>query len=1171
MADLDAQQQAAVDAGPVDVFIAAGAGSGKTRVLAARFTGAVLGDPPYAGSDPESVLTVTFTEKAAAELAERIRRVLVASGRPDAARRLGDAWISTIHGMCSRILRQNALRAGIDPQFKVLDATEASALEAQAEEDALRTAMEADPTVVALVDVYGLGAVSSALHSAIGSVRALGMGAADIATVSTGEALKRLGVVGASLGEIACALGGLRQIATVEKDAVVVRAAEAVIATLGSGAYAPDEALEALTDKGLTRCATVEGLNERVEEARELIAEGRACIAQLVVGDHERAFLFLARVFEARHQHLKRERGVLDFEDLQVETARLLEEHPAVSVELQARFAMVMIDEFQDTNALQLRIARHVARGNLCTVGDENQSIYAFRHADVEVFRSRAREVGKQHKLDINYRVAAPLLGVLNELFLHPALLGPGFMALSAPDTPGERPKWPADSPRFEACFIDCSEAKGADARIAEAECVADAVAKSVAAGTAPGDIAVLMGAMTGRAQPVERALARRGIPAVLASGGTFFECREIVEARALLKVIDNVWDDPALVAVLAGRLTGLGADALAAVRDCANEIAAEREDAYSVHLWDALVSGRVRLGDAESAAVGRMVAVVEEARRQRGLRPLGDTVLEPLLSLDMDLVCFAAGAGGSRGWANILKLVGLAAEYETSTAGDLRGFLDYLDLRELYSTNEQEATLDGEFGAVRVMSIHASKGLEFPVVVVAGLSSGPGVPSIAVARIDGIPLLGMRLPAGDEKSAEPTLGWRRVAEAERASRESEDKRLLYVACTRAQEGLTVVARTRPDREADGSIVGALRRALGVGEADAFAAREIGAGGEGGVRDAGEMGRPGDGQVRISLVAPSVAAGAAEGESPDDERPDDDAGSLRGFTLTADRVPVADAIPEADLAPSASVDTVPPIEPSSRTDVPPRPQVPPSVSYTGLAIYESCPYRYFLTRVARLVPPLAQGGDALAFGSAVHAVLEHCGSATDDLTPWLTGAAIAASLAPDSRGRLEEAVRAYLAMPVAAEVFGAARVTREAPIAVPVGGSVLVGAIDVLAWSADGGALVVDYKTGASALSAEEAAERYRLQGMSYALAAFAAGATSVRVVFAELERGRETRYEYAVDDRASLQSAIATIIGRIARCEFQPSEPLDDYVCETCPGHGTLCSFTRPAPGGAA
>jgi len=1141
--ELDARQQAAVDAGPADVFIAAGAGSGKTRVLAARFTSAVLGEPPYAGSDPESVLTVTFTEKAAAELAERIRGVLVASGRPEAARRLGDAWISTIHGMCSRILRQNALRAGIDPQFVVLDATEAAALEAQAEEDTLRRAMDADPTVVALVDAYGLGAVSSALHLAVGSVRALGLGAHDIVTVSTEEALQKLRAVGVDLGQIADALDGLRPIATVVKDSAAVGAAQAAIAALCSGASAPAEALAALTAKGLSFCASVEGLNELVEEARELIAEGRACIAQLVVRDHETAFLSLARVFEARHRELKRERGALDFEDLQIETARLLQEHPDVAGELRARFAMVMIDEFQDTNALQLRIAQHVARGNLCTVGDENQSIYAFRHADVEVFRARARDVGAQHKLDINYRIATPLLDALNELFSHPALLGPGFMALSAPGTPDERPEWSAGRPRFEACFIDCSETQGADARIAEAECVADAVASSIAAGNAPGDIAVLMGAMTGRAQPVERALARRGIPAVLASGGTFFECREIVEARALLKVIDNVWDDPALVAVLAGRLTGLGADALAAVRECANDIAVEREDRYSVHLWDALVSGRLSLGRADSAAVCRLVAVVEEARRQRGLRPLGATVLEPLQSLDMDLVCFAAGPGGSRGWANILKLAGLAAEYESSTAGDLRGFLDYLDLRELHATNEQEATLDGELGAVRVMSIHASKGLEFPVVVVAGLSSGPGVPPIAVSRVGGFPLLGMRLPAEDERPSEPTMGWRRVSDAERGSREAEDKRLLYVACTRAREGLTVVARTRPDREADASIVGALRRALGVGEADALLVR-------GGSTDRAER--------RITLVTPAPETGPAGDEFPRGERSREAAG------LPQDATPLTHAALSADAAPLP--------ERSGQRGVPASPvQVPSSVSYTGLAMYESCPYRYFLVRVARLLSPPVRGGDALAFGSAVHAVLEHCRTATDDLTPWFARAAIAAALTPEARRRLERAVRAYLAMPVAAEVFGASRVMREAPIAVPVGGSVLEGAIDVLAWTADGGALVVDYKTGASALSDEDATERYRLQGMSYALAAFAAGATSVRVVFAEVERGRETRYEYAADDRTSLESAIATIIGRIARGEFQPSGSCDAHVCETCPGYRTLCSATCPAPGGAA
>jgi RecB family exonuclease len=143
------------------------------------------------------------------------------------------------------------------------------------------------------------------------------------------------------------------------------------------------------------------------------------------------------------------------------------------------------------------------------------------------------------------------------------------------------------------------------------------------------------------------------------------------------------------------------------------------------------------------------------------------------------------------------------------------------------------------------------------------------------------------------------------------------------------------------------------------------------------------------------------------------------------------------------------------------------------------------------------------------------------------------------------------------------------RVMREAPIALPIAGTVLVGAMDAIAWTGSE-ALVVDYKTGTAPLTEAEATERYRLQGCCYALAALAAGASRVRVVFAEVERGRQVEYTYATGDRAVLDTAVGSIVDRMTDEAYEPLPSYEARLCEACPGLGGLCPVSRPAAGGA-
>ena len=1171
MIELDAYQQQAVDAGPTDVFISAGAGSGKTRVLTARFVSAVLGRAPYPVSDPTALLTITYTEKAAAELTHRIRGALTEEGRHDAARRIGDAWISTIHTMCSRILRQYAFDAGVDPGFSVADGVTASLLETRALEHAMREVIETTPDGPGLFDAYATRTVVDAARAIRASLRALGTEPGAVRTVSRAEVDAEVAGAIDTLEEIAQAAEALPSAKCTTDCATTARAAAEHIKSAQRAVDPRERAglLLATARTGFRAEKRVAGLPELVDQAREAIDRARRCGAQLAVEGYERAFLALVASLDREYARLKRERGVLDFEDLQTFTAHLLETRPDVAAEARRRFSMIMVDEFQDTNALQLGIITHLADGNLCTVGDENQSIYSFRHADLDVFRSRFETIGSHVALRRNYRTDSALLAAVNGLMAQATLLGEGFAPLlsfeeghnagggvTAADERSADPR-NADgcsggttgvAPAAEIDILDTDGTGSGSAAQREAERISARVADLVSEGYNPGEIAVLMQRLAGGyGAAVERALQSRGIPVVLGSGGTFFESLEYGEVRSLLRTISNVFDDQALLGLLAGRLTGLGPSSLLAIRREADRRgAAGGLSRSNSHLWEALAGELPALDEPDASALARTLAVVGEARLRQGSQPLDETVLNALLALDADLVYLAAGSDGPRAWANALKVVSLARDYESATGGSLAGFIESLDQREQYGKGERDASLDDENTAVRVMSIHAAKGLEFPAVVLAGLTPGPTAASIAIARVGGEALLGMSLCGGDE--THDTLGSLRVRDVQTQAREAEVRRLLYVGCTRAMRSLTIVVREDMSKVACNTPTGWIRSAVGLGDVGAAA-------------DTCEVSL-GDGRVRVRVLRGGEPVWTDDGSDPE---------------CGPDPHAEAAVTPEPGQAPPPAIASG--SQPSSSTiadDPQSGPRAPGThaarggllVSYTTLGIYRACPLRYFLTSVVRLPLPPAARTRSQEFGTLAHAVLERCRSPHDDV-PTLVEQALKASGGPADGARIESAVRRFLESELATEALSAPRVMHEAPMALSIGGATLVGALDL--YSREGSnALIVDFKTGAGPLDEATARNRYQLQSECYALAALQDGATSVRVVFSEIERNREIAFAYSPEDRVVLEEDLGGTIGRIAEARFEPLAEYAEGLCDSCPGFGGVCSVRRPEHGSA-
>src|SRR5437867_4922362 len=408
---LNSEQQRAVDARGL-VFVSAGAGTGKTKVLVERFARAVCDE----GVDVESILVITYTEKAAGELRARIRVRLIERGRPDLARALDGAWISTIHGFCHRLLRSHPFAAGVDPRFRVLDESQGRVLRGEAFAAALTTfCANDDPARLRLLAVYGADGLRRMLTGVYETLRSAGR-----------ELVLELGDR-ASLVE---RVNEFREAARCLAEDEGSGDAQRETARLALGYVEPDAHADRLFDLGDLklrgeRASTYEETRKLLEQTAldELAAADRELLQELLAG------------FAAAYQEGKDRESALDFEDLQLRVRDLLRDDDAIREREQLRFRSIMVDEFQDTNRLQCELIDLLSGGpgghEMFFVGDEFQSIYGFRHADVQVFRERRDQAGDGVlPLTMNYRSRPEVLAVVNHLF--GADFGDEFQPLAA-------------------------------------------------------------------------------------------------------------------------------------------------------------------------------------------------------------------------------------------------------------------------------------------------------------------------------------------------------------------------------------------------------------------------------------------------------------------------------------------------------------------------------------------------------------------------------------------------------------------------------------------------------------------------------------------------------------------------------------------------------------------
>ncbi len=1105
--NLNPEQQQAVEARGL-VFVSAGAGTGKTRVLVERFARAVCDE----GIDVESILVITYTEKAAGELRSRIRARLLERERPDLARALDGAWISTIHGFCHRLLRSHPFAAGVDPRFRVLDESQGRVLRGEAFEAAL-TAFCAgdDPDRLRLLAVYGAAGLRRMLTGVYETLRSAGR-----------ELVLELGErpsLGARAEELRDAARFLAEDAGAG-DAAHETAAQA-LALLDTDVRA--DRLFELADLRLRgeRAATYEEARRSLEQAAldELAAADRDLLQELLTG------------FAAEYQEGKDRESALDFEDLQLRARDLLRDDDAIREREQLRFRSIMVDEFQDTNRLQCELIDLISGGlgdcEKFFVGDEFQSIYGFRHADVQVFRERrAAAAHGVLPLTMNYRSRPEVLAVVNHLF--GGDFGDEFQPLTAS---GEFPD-PVFGPPVELLVTDKSSYSGTDVhwRRGEARAIARRIRELIDAGDAtPGEIVLLFAAGTD-AEWYEEELRALGVTTYRGTGRGYFGQQQVVDLLSYLRLLRNRYDDEALVSVLASPLVGISNDALVLLRRAAPRrplfVALERD------LPDSLPERDVQLLRAFRQRYDRLTA----ASARLSLERLCERVLS---EHDYDLAVLAQWDGRRR-YANLRKLARLARSYEQLRGPDVEGFVRFVRDQEAVGARELEAVAEEEGGdAVRLLTIHAAKGLEFKVVVVAdaGRDKAPPASDEILALSDG--RFGFRVADPVTSERRGAYAYEAVKEAQRAEERAERLRLYYVAMTRAKDRLVVSGSIDPGRAADeGTPIGWV-----LGRLDAR--KEI----EGAGRDPIELEREGARVIlRVDRYA-EPAEPAAEAATQDGQLVlfDEDGGGA---------LPVL----------------VPALQPLAEVPAPPLHRVR-RLSFSALALFERCSYRYYAERVVgmratdeRAAAPGTPGLAATEIGDAVHRLLELVN--LQEPLPPEDLVALARGWYPSATDeeveRIAAFVRSYCESELARRVATLAGARPERPFAFEHDGVLLHGRLDVL--QLEGGrALVVDYKTNSlEEGTPEEIVEGdYHLQRLVYALACFRCGAQEVEVVYHFLERPDAVvatvfRLEHVPELEAELSEAIA----RINAGDFRPTP--DEFICAGCPALDVVCAGPR-------
>ncbi len=845
------EQKKAIGARNTNILVSAAAGSGKTGVLTERVISRLKD-----GDNIDELLILTFTRAAAGEMKTRIRDKIAKRLENDDKKKqpfwqhqtdlLGDASITTIHSFCTKLLRRHYhLLPGLDPQYRIAKENRIK----QMKDDLLRVILEeryTDPDkqrrerCFDLLDLYGSRLNDDNLKKIIFAL--LDFAASRGEPVEWLEkALKRFGdldfwhdaalaegreAVALALREIEDDLETLKRfggsdgcITTLEKDIEILTpylTAEwddfpAKITFAKKKPKKKDDDIHLDEFCKARREARKKYLNNKILPLFGRSFRDYAEDITAVFPDLE-TLVEITEELWTRFQNEKLKRSLLDFNDLEYYTLKLLTENPALSEEYKAFFKEVLIDEYQDINPLQDKILRLLAgEGRLFIVGDVKQSIYGFRNADHTLFKERAQsyregeanENGELIRLNRNFRSRSEIISLTNAVFS--SLMNEDVAGIHYGEE--EKLRYGAefykekDDCDVEFVVIDRSEkgddggVDGDDAFLCQGRYIAERIEAMMASGFTVtekeemrplryGDIAILMRSAVKSADLLAEGLRERNIPVLTPSETGFLSGREGKLLIAFLNVLDNPLQDIPLAALMRSPFFGFDENELL-------DLSLKRD---GKKLWQVVLHAEEYDFTIVSLAKIRSFRREIISWRQRAkVLPVGDLV--SLLFRNYDYPAFWGGLpDGKRRKLNLRFLAEEAMDFQEEDGGGLFDFIRYLDYLEKNNGDEREE-LKEEEDCVRVMSVHKSKGLEFPVVFLARTEQKINKSDLKEdILIDSELGFGPQVKDRRFRTKDQTLPRMLLKLKIERSELGEEMRVLYVAMTRAREKLIIVA-----------------------------------------------------------------------------------------------------------------------------------------------------------------------------------------------------------------------------------------------------------------------------------------------------------------------------------------------------------------------------------------
>lgn len=876
-------QKSAIDTRDCNVLVSAAAGSGKTAVLVERIISMIT--DPDKNIDIDRLVVVTFTKAAAAQMKDKIRKALDSMldenpGDVNLLRQitlLNNAQITTIDSFCLWIIRNHFPEVNLDPGFRIMDEGEKKLIENDVLEDVLEEFYaEADEEFFNLVDAFGMGRDDSGLVSIIDKIYRFSrsnpwidewfdecMLVYDDETYDN-SAIKEL------YDSIKNALLDYRD----KYNRLVDICSEPAGPAAYTGALQSDllgineminsqdfgelgrkirtfsfEALSRKKDAGADP-----DIKEYVKGQRKLFKDYIGRLNDKIflkeddgifedmqgAGIQIRTLLKVAKVYAKRVSEVKREKGIIDFNDMEHLALSILvkkEDGKLVYTEtadkLANRFEEILIDEYQDSNQLQEVILNAVSKtrlsgenNNIYMVGDVKQSIYKFRLACPELFIEKYDTYGEtgdnvRIELQKNFRSRENVLECANDVFSH--IMNKNFSGIGYDETVRLNAGFPypeySDSnygdeanKSTDVILISSENEEEATTRELEADRLAKLIEGIVSSGVnvydadeniyRPAeyrDIVILTRSVTGWADTFADALMDRGIPAYTDSSTGYFSVREIQVILSMLTIVDNPVQEISLAAAMMSYFGGFTAAELGMVRKLGREHADKNthNNLYEHLKAVAVLGGADNIQETDvkqlSGKCALFLAKLTEYRDKSSVEPLYDLCWEMIYDSSYYDYVGTMPAGAQR-QANLNVLLERAAGYGKSSYSGLFNFLRYIERLKKFDEDfaEGAASLDNE-NLVRIMSIHKSKGLEFPIVILAGAHKSINfMDATAPVLVD--QNLGIAVDYVDLERRTKTPTIIKGAMARRIVRESiaEEERLLYVAMTRAREKLII-------------------------------------------------------------------------------------------------------------------------------------------------------------------------------------------------------------------------------------------------------------------------------------------------------------------------------------------------------------------------------------------